>query len=68
MALKVCFIDVIHWHSASYYRALKGLGDLVDLAAVSAGNPQTGQQVAKDLGTPIRGKWCKKNVPISSSP
>ena len=50
MALKVCFIDVIHWHSASYYRALKGLGDLVDLAAVSAGNPQTGQQVAKDLG------------------
>ena len=52
--LKVCFIDVTHWHAPSYYKTLH---QLVDLAAVSDRNPQTGQQVAKDLGSRFYGDW-----------
>lgn len=52
--LKVCFIDVTHWHAPSYYKTLH---QLVDLAAVSDRNPQTGQQVAKDLGARFYGDW-----------
>ena len=52
--MKVCFIDVTHWHAPSYYKTLH---QLVDLAAVSDRNPQTGQQVAKDLGARFYGDW-----------
>lgn len=54
MALKVCFIDVTHWHSPHYYRALQ---DLVGVAALTARNLHTGRQVAADLGARFYSDW-----------
>lgn len=54
MALKVCVIDVTHWHAPHYYKTLQ---QLVGVAAVSARNPQTGQQVARDLGSRFYVDW-----------
>ncbi len=45
--MKVCFIDVTHWHAPSYYRILQ---ELVGVAALTARNPQTGKDVAAGLG------------------
>ena len=54
MGLKVCFIDVIHWHGPLYYETLK---QLVDLTAVSGRNPQTGREVAAGLGSRFYDDW-----------
>ena len=45
--MKVCFIDVTHWHAPSYYRTLQ---ELTGVAALTARNPQTGKGVASSLG------------------
>ena len=45
--MKVCFIDVTHWHAPAYYRTLR---ELVGVAALTARNPQTGKDVADGLG------------------
>ena len=45
--MKVCFIDVTHWHAPSYYRTLR---ELTGVAALTARNPQTGKGVAEGLG------------------
>ena len=45
--MKVCFIDVTHWHAPSYYRTLR---ELAGVAALTARNPQTGKDVAAGLG------------------
>ena len=37
MGLKVCFIDVTHWHAPPYYKTLH---QLVGVAALSARNPR----------------------------
>ena len=47
MAMKVCFIDVTHWHAPSYYRTLR---ELTGVAALTARNSQTGKGVAEGLG------------------
>lgn len=54
MALKVCFVDVTHWHAPHYYNTLQ---QLVGVAAVSARNPKTGQQVAAKLGSRFYADW-----------
>lgn len=54
MALKVCFIDVTHWHAPYYYRPLQ---DLVGVAALTARNTQTGPQVAAELGARFYADW-----------
>ena len=45
--MKVCFIDVTHWHAPSYYRTLR---ELTGVAALTARNSQTGKGVAEGLG------------------
>lgn len=63
MALKVCFIDVTHWHAPFYYPTLQ---QLVGVAALSARNPQTGREVAADLGSRFYADWREmihKEVP-----
>ncbi len=45
--MKVCFIDVTHWHAPSYYRTLR---ELTGVAALTARNPRTGKDVADGLG------------------
>ncbi len=54
MALKVCFIDVTHWHAPLYYPTLH---QTVGVAAVSARNPQTGREVAASLGSRFYADW-----------
>jgi predicted dehydrogenase len=54
MALKVCFIDVTHWHAPLFYPTLR---ELTGVAALSARNPQTGRQVAADLGSRFYDDW-----------
>ena len=50
----MCFIDVTHWHAPLY---LPTLQQTVGVAAVSARNPQTGQQVAASLGSRFYANW-----------
>ncbi len=45
--MKVCFIDVTHWHAPSYYRTFR---ELTGVAALTARNPRTGKEVASSLG------------------
>ena len=52
--MKVCFIDVTHWHAPSYYRTLH---DLTGVAALTARNPETGQAVASSLGSRFYDDW-----------
>jgi predicted dehydrogenase len=52
--MKVCFIDVMHCHAPLYYPALQ---QQVGIAALSARNPQTGRQVAKELGARFYDDW-----------
>ena len=54
MALKVCFIDVTHWHAPFFYPTLY---ELTGVAALSARNPQTGRQVAAGLGARFYDDW-----------
>ncbi len=54
MALKVCFIDVTHWHAPLFYPTLQ---QTVGVAAVSARNPQTGPEVADSLGARFYADW-----------
>lgn len=54
MALKVCFIDVTHWHAPLFYPTLHALSGV---AALSARNPQTGRQVAVELGAHFYDDW-----------
>jgi predicted dehydrogenase len=54
MTLKVCFIDVTHWHAPLYYPTLQ---QTVGVAAVSARNPQTGKEVAARLGARFYDDW-----------
>ena len=52
--MKVCFIDVTHWHAQSYYRTLR---DLTGVAALTARNPETGRAVASCLGSRFYDDW-----------
>jgi predicted dehydrogenase len=54
MTLKVCFIDVTHWHAPFFYPTLH---QRVGVAALSARNPHTGRQVAADLGARFYDDW-----------
>ncbi|MFH1603351.1 MAG: Gfo/Idh/MocA family oxidoreductase, partial [Pseudomonadota bacterium] len=54
MALKVCFVDVTHWHAPLY---LPTLQQTVGVAALSARNPQTGREVAAGLGSRFYEDW-----------
>jgi predicted dehydrogenase len=54
MALKVCFIDVTHWHAPLYYPTLQ---QTVGVAALSARNPHTGREVAASLGARFYADW-----------
>jgi len=54
MALKVCFIDVTHWHAPLF---LPTLHETVGVAALSARNAQTGPQVAARLGSRFYADW-----------
>jgi predicted dehydrogenase len=54
MALKVCFIDVTHWHAPLYYPTLQ---QTVGVAALSARNPHTGPEVAAGLGARFYADW-----------
>ncbi len=54
MALKVCFIDVTHWHAPFFYPTLH---EVAGVAALSARNPQTGREVAADLGSRFYDDW-----------
>ncbi len=52
--LKVCFIDVTHWHAPLYYPTLH---EHAGVAALSARNPQTGREVAAALGARFYFDW-----------
>ena len=52
--MKVCFIDVTHWHAPSYYRTLH---DITGVAALTARNPETGKGVAASLGSQFYDDW-----------
>jgi predicted dehydrogenase len=54
MAMKVCFIDVTHWHAPLFIPALQ---QVAGVAALSARNPQTGQEVAARLGSRFYADW-----------
>ena len=54
MALKVCFIDVTHWHAPLFCPTLQ---QTVGIAAVSARNPLTGRDVAAGLGSRFYADW-----------
>jgi len=52
--MKVCFIDVTHWHAPLY---LPTLQQTVGVAAVSARNPRTGREVAASMGSRFYADW-----------
>ena len=52
--MKVCIIDVTHWHAPSYYRTLH---DITGVAALTARNPESGRAIASSLGSRFYEDW-----------